>query len=147
MQDVSGSGLRIRLVASVTFPQGITLSAFADDSDPFDVPSIEIGSNAMGLNGDLVFWSAPKPIAVNLAVIPQSDDDRNLDTLFEANRVGRGKLSARDVVTMTAIYPNNAQKTLAQGKIMSGMPATGVASSGRLKTKTFGFVFEGLSRS
>lgn len=146
-QDVSGFGLQLRLIASQTFPAGVTLSAFADDADPLDIPEINVAETAMGLNGDLITWSKANPLKVTLNVIPGSDDDVNLGILLEANRVGRGKTSARDEVTLTAIYADGKTKTLTGGKIISGRPGQSVASSGRTKTKPYAFDFENLSGS
>jgi len=145
--DVSGFGLRLRITASRTFPAGFTVTQFADDADPFDLPSIQIADKAMGLNGDLVTWSKANPINTTVNVIPGSEDDRNLAVLLEANRVGRGKSGARDTITMTGTYPDGRSVTLSQGVITDGMPGNSVASAGRLKSKTYAFAFEGLSRA
>lgn len=145
MQDVSGFGLRIQLVASATFPSGVTLSQFADDADPFDFPSINVAGSAMGLNGDLVTWSKANPLKVTVNVIPGSEDDDNLSALLNANRVGRGKRSSRDVVTLTGVYPNGRTVTLTPGIITDGTPGASVSNAGRLKSKTYQFEFEGLS--
>lgn len=145
--DVSGFGLQIQTVASVTFPAGFTVSQFADDGDPFDLPSIQIADKAMGLNGDLVTWSKASPLTITVNLIPNSDDDKNMSILCDANRIGRGKSSARDVITMTGIYPDGSTITLTGGKITDGMPGNGVASAGRLKTKAYMFAFEGVSRT
>lgn len=142
MQNISGYGLIVNVLASVTYPVGLLLSEFADDSDPFDFPSLQIADKAMGLNGDLIVWSKPNPIIVTLNVIPQSFSDLNLATLFEANRVGKGKTGARDIITMTAIYPNGVPIILTNGVITDGMPGSSVASSARLKTKNYSFAFE-----
>lgn len=147
MQDISGFGIRVILRASNTFPQGITLTQFADDADPFDTPSQQIMDKAMGLNGDLVVWSKANPITPTLNVIPDTDDDRNLQVLAEANRVGRGKTSARDVITMTVIYPSGRSLTLNQGKITDAILTQPTASAGRLKTKPFAFAFENITRN
>jgi hypothetical protein len=147
MQDISGFGLRVILRASVTFPQGITLTQFADDSDPFDTSSQQLMDKAMGLNGDMVVWSKANPIAPTINVIPGSDDDRNLAVLAEANRTGRGKTSARDVITMTVVYPDNRSLTLNQGKITDAILTDPVASAGRLKSKPYVFAFEGMTRN
>jgi len=147
MNDVSGFGLRIRLTASATFPAGITLSQFADDADPFDLPSIQVRDTAMGLNGDLIAWSKANPIKPTINIIPASDDDRNLAVLLEANRTGKGKFGARDTITMTATYPDGRTITLSQGVITDGMPGQSVASAGRLKSKAYVFAFEGMSRA
>lgn len=147
MQNVSAFGSRIVLRASSTFPSGITITQFADDADPFDLPEITVGETAMGLNGDLVVWSAPNPIMMTLNVIPGSDDDRNLAVLLEANRVARGKRSARDVITATQVYPDGRTLTLVQGVALTGRPGQSSASSGRMKSKPYGFAFEGLSNT
>lgn len=143
--DVSAFGIRVRLVASSTFPAGITLSQFADDADPLDFPDLTVAETGMGVNGDLVSWSRANPIQATLNVIPGSEDDRNLAILLDANRVGRGKFSARDTITMTAMYPDGRQTTLSGGKIVTGRPGQSVASAGRLKSKPYAFAFESKS--
>lgn len=145
--DVSGFGFRVRLVASKTFPAGVTISQFADDADPFDLPSMTINGSGMGVNGDLITWSTATPIQTSISVIPGSDDDKNLSILFEANRTARGKFGAQDRLTLTGIYPDGTTVTLQEGRIMSGLPGSAIASAGRIKSKTYGFVFEGLIRT
>lgn len=142
MNDISGFGLKVQMIASVTFPIGIVVTEFADDTDPFDLPSLQIADTAMGLNGDLISWSKANPIKVTLSVIANSLSDDLLAILLEANRVGRGKTGARDIITMTGIYPSGSFITLSNGIITNGMPGNGVASAGRLKTKTYEFAFE-----
>lgn len=142
MKDISGFGLVVRIVASETFPAGFTVTQFADDSDPFDMPSQQVRDKAMGINGDLIVWSKANPLMCSLSVIPKGEDDRNLSILFEANRVGKGKRGARDIITMTGVYPDGTTLTLLQGAITDGPPAIGVASAGRLKSPTYQFAFE-----
>jgi len=142
MQDISGFGLRVILRASNTFPMGVTLTQFADDADSLDAPSQQIADKAMGLNGDMVTWGKPNPIGLTLNVIPDTEDDRALSVLFEANRIGRGKQSARDVITLVAIYPGGRTVTYTPGKITDGIAGRPVASSGRMKTKPYTFAFE-----
>jgi hypothetical protein len=142
MQNISGFGLVVNVLASNTFPVGLLLTEFADDSDPFDIASLQIADKAMGLNGDLITWSKPNPIIVTLNVVPQSFTDLNLAILLEANRVGRGKIGARDLITMTAIYPNASPIILINGTITDGIPGSPVASSARLKSKSYAFAFE-----
>lgn len=147
MNDISVFGLRVQLQASETFPSGITLTQFADDADPFDTPSIQIRDKAMGVNGDLITWSKATPIGLSLSVVPNSDDDRNLSVLFEANRVGKGKQGARDVVSVTAVYPDGRTVSFTQGAITDGMPANSPSSAGRFKSKTYQFAFENVNRT
>lgn len=142
MADISGFGIQVQVKASETFPSGFVVSQFADDADPFDLPSIQIVDKAMGINGDLITWSKANPILITLNVLPGSEDDRNLAILLEANRVGKGKTSARDVVTIVAAYPDEGTLTLSEGAITDGPPGKSVASAGRLKTNAYQFAFE-----
>jgi hypothetical protein len=140
--DISGFGAEVQIKASETFPSGFTVTQFADDADPFDIPSLQIADKAMGLNGDLITWSKANPILITINVVPGSEDDSNLAILLEANRVGKGKTSARDTITIVAAYPNEGTLTLSEGKITDGMPGNSIASAGRLKSKAYQFAFE-----
>lgn len=145
MNDISATGLSLTIKASVTFPSGFTFNEFADDADPFDLPALEIGSQAMNVNGDLVSWSSPQPVMPTINAIPGSDGDNNLQILFEANRAAKGKRIARDVITIVANYPDGSTLTLSNGKMMSGFPGKSVASAGRLKSKAYTFAFQDIS--
>ncbi len=143
-QDISGFGIEATIIALPTFPAGFTVTEFADDADPFDLPAIQIAETAMTLNGDLINWSTAVPIPLTINVIPGSDDDLNLAALFEANRVGLGKFSTRDLITIVGTYPGPDARsiTLINGRIVNGVPANSVTSSGRHKSKNYEFMFE-----
>lgn len=143
MQNISGFGLIVNVLASNTLPVGYPVTQFADDSDPLDVPGLQIADSAMGLNGDLITWSKAVPLKIALSVIPASTDDFVLSTLLNANRVGRGKIGARDIIQLTVLYPAGNFVILNNGIITDGMPLNAVASAGRLKSKTYNFTFEG----
>lgn len=145
--DVSGIGLVLNLKASVTFPAGFQVSQFADDGDSISFEEMEIGGTAMGLNGDLITWDKVAPISVPINVIPNGDDDINLAVLLEANRAGKGKKTARDVITMTVVYPNGKSVTLSGGKLIKGKPSNSVASEGRMTSKPYTFMFENITKS
>lgn len=142
MQDISGFGFQIQLVASVTYPAGIILTQFADDIDPLDVPSIPIADKAMGSNGDLITWSKASSINLTLGIIPDSDDDINLQILLEANRIGLNKLNAGDKITLVGVYQSGIIATYSEGRMTDGIPGTPIANSGRLKSKPYIFTFE-----
>lgn len=147
MFDTSAIGVSIRCLASESFPAGFTLTSFADDADPFDIPAIDIAEVAMNVNGDMVSWSAPNPITITINVIPGSEDDNNLSVIFEANRAARGKRNARDIITMVASYPDGSSITLSEGKMTNGVPGNSPATAGRIKSKEFSFAFQNLSRT
>jgi hypothetical protein len=146
--NISGYGLQLFLQASFTFPTGFIVNQFADDADPFDVPTLTIGESAMGLNGDLITWAKANPIEITLNVVPNSVNDNNLQIILNQNRPGRGKLAIPDVIQLTAQFPVTSVftapgiYTYTNGIITSGMPGNSVSSAGRMKTKPYTFTFE-----
>jgi hypothetical protein len=147
MQNISGFGLTGNLVASNTFPQGFPITAFADDTDPLDNPDLQVADSAMGLNGDFIVWNKPNGIEIVIAVIPRSTEDTNLGLLLDANRVAKGKTSAKDQVTLTVTYPDGMIATLSEGIIEAGQPTQQVASAGRLKSRTYRFKFAKIAKA
>jgi len=141
-EDISGYGASVRVLASNTFPAGFEISQFADDADAIDAPALDISGNAMGLNGDKVSWTSANPIPITLNLITNSEDDRNLSILFEANRAGKNKASAKDVITFVISYADGSITTLTGGSCVSFIPAKSIASEGRLKTNAYAFAFE-----
>lgn len=144
MPDISGFGFRVRLIASVTFPAGFDIEAFADDTDPFDMPSQQLADKAMGLNGDMASWSTANPLLTTLSIMPGTTDDENMKILANSNRVGKGKQSNRDVITLVGIYPSGKTISLVRGRITDAPLGDSIASAGRLKSNTYGFAFENL---
>lgn len=140
--DISGFGSQLTIYADTTFPNGLTITEFADDADPVDAPSIQIRDKAMGLNGRLVTWGKAQPTNMTVNVLPQTADDYNLQLLFDNNRVGRGKRPVDDVITATLVYANGDVRNFEEGACTDYIPATSIASSARLKTKPYSFTFE-----
>lgn len=146
MEDISIFGLSAQVVASNTFPQGVTITSFADDADPLDSPDLEVADMAMGPNGDTITWTRPQLIEISMNVIPQSQADLNLTALVDANRVAKGKSSARDVCQIVFSYPNGMKVTCSEGKITTGPVVQSGSSNGRAKSKRFVFRFGQVQR-
>lgn len=146
MINISGFGLEARITASNTFPNGFLVTEWADDADPLDSPDVDLADTGMGLNGDMVVWSRPQGIEVVLSIIPNSDSDINLAVLSDANRIAKGKPISRDLVNIVFTYPNGQVATLSKGVIVNAPMMNQVASAGRLKTKTYKFRFEQISK-
>lgn len=140
--EISGFGLKVRVVASVSFPSGFTVTQFPDDSDPVDSGSIQIRDKAMGLNGDMVSWKKANIIPVTIAVLPNTEDDKNLSILAANNRAAAGRRPTNDVITMAITYPDSTTVRLVRGVITDAILGKPVASAGRLKTKVYIFAFE-----
>lgn len=132
----------ITIFASKTFPAGFNVSQFTDDTDPLDSAAIDVQSAEMGANGNLITWNSPKGIPVTIAVIPNSDDDRNLQALLNANRKTKNRRVANDVITMTVTYADESTSTLSNGAILNGNVLKGSTSDNRLKSMPYGFMFE-----
>ena len=147
MDDISAIGVSVTCIADKSFPSGFSITEFATDADPFDLPAIDIATTEMNVNGQMVAFSAPHPIAITLNVIPGSDADENLAIIFEANRAAKNKRHAGDIITMTAVYPGGGSVTLSEGKMTNGHPSRSPASAGRMKSKTYVFNFQNLSRT
>lgn len=143
--NIGGFGLVVTIIASSTFPAGMVLEAFADDADPFDFPDLQVADIAMGLNGDLITWSKAMPLVTQVSLIPESDDDNNMSVLLAANRVGKSKNSAQDVITLTGKYPSGVVVTLTNGRLTNGMISNSIASAGRMKSKPYKFAFENIT--
>jgi hypothetical protein len=140
-QNVSGFGTVVTVIGSNTFPTGFPVTQFSDDIDALDLPGVKIADLAMGVNGDLIKWSRAAILPASLGVIPGSNDDINLQILAEANRVGQGKASAQDVITIVVVYPDGTSTTLSQGSITDAPFGKSISGSGREKSKVYQFAF------
>lgn len=144
MQEVSAFGTRVVIAASITFPQGVEITQFADDADPVGAEPVPIKDKAVGLNGDLITWSTPAPVGLTIGVIPGSDDAKNLTTLARNNRASKGRRPVRDVIQATVIFPDGTTQTYKNGVITDAPLSDGAQQSGRLRTPVFTFAFEGV---
>jgi hypothetical protein len=140
--SIAGYGTFCYMTASNSFPGGFSITQFSDDADSLDFAVIETAAAGMGLNGDMIAWNKPVPISLTINIIPDSDDDKNLSILFSNNRVGKGKKSVFDIITLVLSYPNGKIITLRNGIITSGMPGFSISSEARFKTKPYEFKFE-----
>ncbi len=142
MNNISGFGLSVVLTASATLPSGYVVTQFADDSDPLDMPALQIADTAMGLNGDLLSWSKASIMPMTLNVVPGSLDDVALQTIADNNRPAQGKSVAGDIITAVISYPDGRVVTRTGGVMTNSMFGNSVASAGRLKTKSYVFAFQ-----
>ena len=142
MHDVSASGVKVRVIARYTAPAGFEIKRFADDADPYDVEDVDIASSGITVNGELVIWTTPAGVRFNVSVLPGTDDDDNLARVWTANRVGANKVAIHDIITVIVTLPSGKTSMFTNGSMLSGPPATSASSDARLKTKTYGFVFE-----
>ncbi len=142
MADVSFLGSKITVISVPTFPQGFTIEHFSDDADPITFDAVEIKGAAMGVNGDKITWKRPNLKPVTLNVIPNSSEDQNLGILYATNAPAKNKVSIDDDITIIVQEASGKVTTCVGGTIISGDPANSATSDGRIKTKSYSFVFE-----
>lgn len=143
MQDTSSIGVAVHLKASVTFPTGITFKAFPEDGDIGVTGNTEIAGNASGVNGDLIWWKTVNGIEVNVPIIPNTEAESLLDILFNANRGARNRMPKKDIIQIVVTNPvTGIPKTYKNGIVKNGAVGYQYGGDGRIRTKTYGFVFE-----
>ena len=143
IQNVSGVGTIIQLVAMPTIPYGVKIEAFPGDADPIESAQLTTADFTMGVNGDLILNRRANPVNITIRTVPGTEEDIALERLFDANRVAANKVSYLDIITMTFVYSTGITKVLTNGAIISGTPIIGISSNGMMKTRQWGFIFEG----
>jgi hypothetical protein len=139
MYDLSGSGTKIALIASKTFPAGFTISAFGKDADPFDVPEVEIASAEMDLNGNFYSWTLQNPITVSVNVSQGTEESLNLGMVYSRNRAGANR--AKDKITLVKTFPDGSTQSYTGGIITNGSPGKPVNTDGKMTSKSYTFMF------
>ena len=127
---------RVTIFASVTYPFGYSVTQFDKGGDAYDVPAIVIGEADMGPNGDLITYASASTIEFTVNVPTNSEDDRALTILGEANRPARGKRPINDRINIVTTFPDGRVVTLIELEIITSFsPMDSMADTGKLKTK------------
>ena len=137
--NTTASGATLRIISSVRFPSGYTLSQFSADQDPFDFPEVTIGEGAVNINGTLVAHKTANPIQMTINVLAGTEDDKNLESLFQGNMSRRTTLM--DTVTIVASYPDGTKKTAMNGICTAYSPGKSTQANGSLKSRSYKFMF------
>lgn len=130
--NIGGVGLKITVFASITFPQGVTLTEFSTEADPLEMPTdVEISNSQMGLNGDKAVWQVVPKMSVGINLIPGTEGDKNMQILANANRKEKNKVSVLDNITYIISYPDGKIRTCTDGNITIGKIADGVGTDSK----------------
>ena len=141
--DVSSIGVSVRLIASQTYPQGVTFTVFPEDGDVGITGATTIGSHASGVNGHLIVWKTANGIEVNLPLVPNTPDCAKMERLYAANQPAPNKKVAKDILTMVVTNPvTGIPKTYKGGWLEDGPAADQIGLDGRIKNKVFKMTFE-----
>ena len=143
MENVSTTGVSVRLTASQTYPNGITLDAFPEDGDLGITGSTAIGSHASGVNGHLIVWKTVNGIEVNIPLIPNTEQCALMEHLYQANTPAPNKNIAHDIIQMVVTNPiTGVPTTYRNGWLEEGPAGTQYGLDGRIKSKVFKITFE-----
>lgn len=141
MNNISGHGTKITIASLQTFPLGFNVDQFTDDRDPVDISDDEVAGVIKTYDGDVFTYTKANPVYVSIAVIPGSQDDKNLRILLAAKRAVSQISVFNDLTTMVISYPNGNKVVFAKGSILTGPPADSITSQGRRKGNVYRFVF------
>ncbi len=145
MQNVSGFGTQVTVVATQSFPVGFTVAKFADDKDPLKVEEIEPTGVELLIDGSLFTFDKGAIIKVAVSVIAGSDDDINLKILLQARKSSPSIIPLPDVTSMVITYGNGGNVAFSSGSIISGPLADSINQSGRMNGNTYTFAFGSFS--
>lgn len=145
MQNISGFGTKLFIVATQSFPVGFTVTKFADDKDPLKVEEVEPTGYELLIDGSLFAFDKGAPVKVAVSVIPGSDDDINLKILLQARKSAPSIVPLPDVTSMVISYGNGGTVALSSGAIISGPLADSIGQGGRMVGNTYTFVFGSFS--
>lgn len=140
MENISGHGTSITIIAVNSFPVGFSLTKLADDVDPISHKEVVTNGYKKLIDGSLFFYSQTAPIEVEVSVVPGSEDDINCKILLQAQKGGLQIIPLPDITTMIINYPNG-RVMLTNGSIVSGPLLDSISDTARKKSNTYTFVF------
>ena len=141
--DSSSIGVSARLVASQTYPNGITLTAFPEDGDLGVSGTTAIGSHASGVNGHLIVWKTANGVTVSLPIIPNTEDAALMERLYAANAPKPVGSAAKDIIQFVITNPvTGISTTYKNGWLEEGPAGTQYGLDGRIRSKVYTMTFE-----
>lgn len=140
MQNISGFGTSLTIIATQSFPFGFGVTKFADDVAPITHKEVEPTAYQELIDGSLFFFTQAAPVEVAISVIPGSEDDINLKILLQAQKGGIQLLPVPDVTSMVLSYPKG-KVMLTNGSIIRGPLMDSIGDTSRKNSNTYTFVF------
>lgn len=148
MPDISHTGTILTVAASnTTAGVPVPVIDFPKDTDPVTSDDVTIGGFEVGTNGDPIGWSEANPVNITVSVIPNSASHIFLHQLMQQNRPEKGKRPANDVITLNRVLPSGSVLSAKKGKLIQGPAMVSQASSGRLNTVSYQFMFGQVSET
>lgn len=141
MIDISAFGTGIMVLSTESFPQGFSLSQFADDEDPISVEACEVSGFEKLYDGSIFIFDKTSPVLLSVGIMPNTDDDINLKILLQSRKSSPNLLPLPDNTSMVVTYPDGGRVILSSGGILSGPLLDSITTAGRKKGNVYHFVF------
>lgn len=138
--NISVSGLQISVLGSKVLPV-FTLTSFADDADPFDIGTVDISDQGINANGDMVVWSTPVVKEITINLIPNSEDDRNMQLVASSNLTQGRSYKVLDELQLVGSYPDGT-RVVAKGCVLKSADIGTKSAQFRRKTNQYVFAFQ-----
>lgn len=145
IRDVSFAGATI----NISGPTGsATITDFMDDANPVEFPDVEVSGVGVNLNGNMIRYAKPNVIMMSVTVIPFSDSDNALRSMWKAYRV-QGGVNNGDIwkspITAT-INCAHGDISLTNGTFVSGPGGPSSTGEGKMQGRTYTFAFVSTTR-
>ena len=141
LNEISFNGGYMMLFAVPTYPTGVKIATFDAGQDPLDFGNVDIATAEMGVNGDMVAYRTPYSISITFNLIPFCAEDKILENIVNADRIQKGKNSAKNNIEMMVNYGNGRVITLTDGTFTNVPLGFGGSSDGRTATRSYTIVF------
>lgn len=123
---------------------GVTVTQFADDSQPFSVTNTSTAHTQFDVNGDFVKTRKWGPIEIAISVIGGSEDDYKLWMLLQDTKPGSSKSPAevKELFNEATLFTGVKKITLKDGMMIDGPDSLNVSQEGRITASTYTFQFK-----
>lgn len=146
IQDVSFAGSSITIAWAGG--AGTVITQFMDDANPIDIQDVEVSTVGVNCNGSMIRNAKPNLIMVSVTVIPNSDDDMALRSMWRKFRVqGTGSGNWSKSVSLTVNLGTQDSKTkkrsysYTNGTMVSGPGGPVSNAEGKMQGRTYTFAF------
>ena len=141
--DVSFAGSTVRVA-------GITVEDFMDDANPVEFQDVEVSSVGVNCNGVIIRNAKPNVIMMSVTVIPGSNSDGKLYSLWKQYRVQNGSNKASgqwseslkaSISLANGQLKANKSYNFAGGTMVSGPGGPSSNGEGKMQGRTYTFAF------
>lgn len=142
--DITAIGSKITFVSAAFAGKGLVVTNAPDSDAFFSIDAVDINEVAVGLNCHKISWALPNKLRITVSVIPNSEDDQNMQKMFHWNRT-QGMAVNTDSIQIGITETGKSEPEIyGDFSLVNGSPANTAEASGRFSNKQY--VFEGVTR-